>query len=153
MSSPKLQSSLGAPPERIWMPSGPMVTGSPSQGERSPCMRKTGRKQPQANHRARSSRKPGSSAHPPRKPPRSQVHQGIPAMPMESPAWSCSRNDRQVEETSPDQVSAPYFWDPAHAQRTRLRISSCPLFLSPSQNPRVYSRGYRFETRMAGPAA
>ena len=39
---------------------------------------------------------------------------------------------RKVEEMSPDQVRTAYFWLPAHAHRTRDRISVSPASRSPS---------------------
>ena len=62
----------------------------------------------------------------------SVVHQGMPAMPMFSPAASWLRRLSKVEWMSPDQTSAPYLWLPAQAQRTRLKGRSTPLVFSPS---------------------
>ena len=39
------------------------------------------------------------------------------------PAWICSLKDSKVLGTSPDQITLPYFWLPAHPQRSRLTAS------------------------------
>ena len=62
----------------------------------------------------------------------SQVHHGMPAMPAFRPADSCLRMAVKVDSTSPDHSSAPYFCDPAQAQRIRWQMFSSPCSFMPS---------------------
>ena len=101
-------------------------------GSRSPCRRMTGQNVPYWNQRANTSRNASSSGLPPWKPPMSVVHHGMPAMPMCRPAANWLRKLSKLEWMSPDQTSAPYFCEPAHAQRRRFKIFFCPSFSMPS---------------------
>ena len=95
-------------------------------------MRSTGQKVPHSNQRTSSSLKESDFTSPPMKPPMSEIHQAMPDRPMLMPACRFSRMARKVEQTSPDQTSVPYFWEPAHAQRVRFMISLSPSRRMPS---------------------
>ena len=62
----------------------------------------------------------------------SHVHHAMPAMPAFRPADSCLRIAVNVDSTSPDHSSAPYFCEPAHAQRIRWQTPSSPCAVMPS---------------------
>ena len=63
----------------------------------------------------------------------SVVHQGMPAMPMFSPAANWLRKLSKLEWMSPLHTKAPYFWEPAQAHRSRLMMFSWPWACMPSK--------------------
>ena len=104
-----------------------------TRGSRTPCRRNSGQKTPYWNQRTSSSRKSGSSMSPPRKPPMSVVHQGMPLMAdvQPGPDLLAAGLEGGVDVARPDGGAVAAGCRPRR-ERHRLMSSSSPAAFMPS---------------------